>query len=210
MVALQERSQHVVLYDVGWQTYLALLHDLGQKRTTRLAYDSGTLEIAMPSDEHEIIKHLLERIITALTFVFNLSVKGAGSVTLSREDLQRSVEPDGCFYIQNAERVRGRRIDLPTDPPPDLVLEVDVTSPSKHKLSIYASLGVPEVWVCVERKLSIYGLREGLYEQLEHSATFPQVSAERVTYWLAQGETEDDNAVVRSLQAWVQALENPG
>ena len=207
MVAFQEQTRQVVLRDIGWQTYQAMLRDLGNERTARLAYDRGTLEIVVPSDEHEIIKHLLERIITALTLVFNLSVKGAGSVTLSREDLQRSVEPDGCFYIQNADQVRGRRIDLLTEPPPDLVLEVDVTSPSSHKMTIYASLGVPEVWVCVERSLNIYGLQEGRYERLEHSLAFPQVSAERVTDWLAQGETEDDNAVVRSLQAWVRTLE---
>ena len=206
MVAFQEQARQVVLHDVSWQTYQTLLNELGQKRTTRLAYNGGRLEISMPSDEHEIIKHLLERIITALTMAFNFSVKGAGSVTLSREDLQRSVEPDGCFYIQNAEQIRGRRINLLTDPPPDLVLEVDVTSPSSHKMTIYASLGVPEVWVCVKRSLSMYGLNKGRYEHLEHSLAFPQVSAERVTHWLAQGETEDDNTVVRSLQTWVQTL----
>jgi Uma2 family endonuclease len=142
-MALQEpTTQHLILHDISWATYQAMLHDLGDKRSTRLTYDRGVLEITMPSDEHEIVKHLLERIVIALTVEFDLPVKGVGSVTLSREDLQRSVEPDACYYIQNAHRVRGWHIDLTTAPPPDLVVEVDVTSPSRRKFTIYAQLGV--------------------------------------------------------------------
>lgn len=204
-MALQEpTTQHVILHDISWATYQAMLHDLGDKRSTRLTYDRGVLEITMPSDEHEIVKHLLERIVIALTVEFDLPVKGVGSVTLSREDLQRSVEPDACYYIQNAHRVRGWHIDLTTAPPPDLVVEVDVTSPSRRKLTIYAQLGVIELWICVNRQVSIYGLQEGSYVPYERSPTFPQVSAEVVTRWLAQGETEDDNSVIRSLRAWLR------
>jgi Uma2 family endonuclease len=198
-------TQQVVLRDISWQTYQAMLRDLGDERSTRLAYDRGILEITMPSDEHEIIKHLLERIVIALTMEFDLSVKGAGSVTLSHEDLQQSVEPDACYYIQNASKVRGRRIDLNFDPPPDLAIEVDVTSPSKHKMAIYARLGVPELWVCVNQQVMIYELQAGEYVRSEHSPTFPQVSAEVVTQWLEQGETEDDNSVIRSLRKWLEA-----
>jgi Uma2 family endonuclease len=181
-----------------------MLRDLGDERSARLTYDRGVLEITMPSDEHESYKHLLERIITTLTLEFGLRVKGFASTTLSREDLQQSVEPDACYYIQNADKVQGRRIDLASDPPPDLVVEVDVTKPSQRKFALYAQLGVGELWVCVNRRVSMYGLQAGAYLPREYSPVFPQVSAEVVSQWLAQGEAQDDNSVIRSLHDWVR------
>jgi Uma2 family endonuclease len=197
-------TQQVVLHDISWSTYQAMLRDLGDERSARLTYDRGVLEITMPSDEHESYKHLLERIITTLTLEFGLRVKGFASTTLSREDLQQSVEPDACYYIQNADKVQGRRIDLASDPPPDLVVEVDVTNPSQRKFALYAQLGVGELWVCVNRRVSMYGLQAGAYLPREYSPVFPQVSAEVVSQWLAQGEAQDDNSVIRSLHDWVR------
>lgn len=107
-------TQRVTLQNVSWQTYQALLADAGNHRSSRLAYDRGVLEITMPSDLHEFIKHLLERFIIALTEELNLKVRGVGSVTLDREDLAQAVEPDAGFYIQNASCIRGRVIDLTT------------------------------------------------------------------------------------------------
>jgi Uma2 family endonuclease len=197
-------TQQVVLHDLSWDTYQAMLRDLGDERAARLAYDRGTLEITMPSDSHEIVKHLLERIVTALTVEFGLPIKGAGSVTLSRADLRQSVEPDACYYIRNASRVRGRHLDLATDPPPDLAIEVDVTSASGRKLAIYARLGVPELWVYANGRVTIHELQGEAYGQREESPTFPGVTATLITAWLEQGETEDDNSVVRQLRRWVR------
>lgn len=115
----------------------ALLSDMGDHRSSRLAYDRGTLEITLPSDPHEFIKHLLERIIIALTEELNLKVRGIGSVTLDREDLAQGVAPDSGFYIQHAGLIRGRELDRVNNPPPDLVIEVDITSSSTRRLRIY-------------------------------------------------------------------------
>ncbi len=108
----QQDTQRVVLHNISWQTYQAMLTDMGDHRAARLAYDHGTLEIIMPSDLHEFIKHLLERIVVALTEELNLKVRGVGSVTLDREDLEKGVEPDSGFYIQNASQIRGRRLAM--------------------------------------------------------------------------------------------------
>jgi Uma2 family endonuclease len=201
----KEITQRITLHNVSWQTYKSLLADLGDRRASRLAYDQGVLEITMPSDLHEISKHLLERIVITLTEELNLRVRGVGSVTLDREDLQKGAEPDAGFYIQNARRIRGRRIDLSTDPPPDLVIEVDITSPSTQRQHIYKRLGIPEVWLCTQSGVQIFQLQNEEYAFCEYSLAFPILTAAAINHFLQQGETmEDDNAMIRELRIWVR------
>ena len=203
--APSSRDQRVVLHNITWQTYQALLADMGNHRSSRLAYDRGVLEISMPSDLHEFIKHLLERIIIALTKELNLKVRGVGSVTLDREDLSQGVEPDSGFYIQNASRIRGRELDLVNNPSPDLVVEVDITSSSTRRLNIYKQLQVPEVWRCTAQAIEIKHLQNGEYVSREYSFAFPMVSVATIQQFLEQGKnTDDDNQVVRSLRSWIQ------
>lgn len=198
-------TQRVVLHNISWQTYQALLADMGNHRSSRLAYDRGVLEIIMPSDLHEFIKHLLERIIIALTEELNLKVRGVGSVTLDRKDLSQGVEPDSGFYIQNASCIRGRELDLVNNPPPDLVVEVDITSSSTRRLNIYKQLQVPEVWRCTAQAIEIKHLQNGEYVSREYSLAFPMVSVATIQQFLEQGkDTDDDNEVVRSLRSWIQ------
>jgi Uma2 family endonuclease len=199
-------GQRVVLHNISWQTYQAMLADMGDHRASRLAYDLGVLEITMPSDLHEFIKRLLERIMTTLTEELNLKVRSVGSVTLDREDLEKGVEPDSGFYIQNASQIRGRKLDLAINPPPDLVVEVDITSSSTRRLKIYQSLQVPEVWRCTAQALKIKRLENGEYVDCEFSAAFPMVSRSDLMRFLGEGnDTDDDNAVIRSLRSWIQS-----
>lgn len=197
-------TQRVVLHHVTWQTYRALLSELGDSRAGLLAYDTGILEITMPSDLHEINKHLLERIITALTEELNLSVRGVGSVTLNREDLQRGAEPDAGFYIQNASRIRGKKIDLANDPPPDLVVEVDISSPSRIRMPIYQQLRIPEIWRYDGQTVLILRFQSGEYLPCEYSPSFPMVSGSAIARFLEMAETEDDNTVIRSWRSWIR------
>ncbi|MEM8640017.1 MAG: Uma2 family endonuclease [Cyanobacteria bacterium P01_G01_bin.54] len=203
-------TQHMVLPHVSWSTYQALLTDLGDGRSTRLVYDRGILEIIMSSNIHEINKHLFERIIAALTEEFELPIRGVGSVTFDREDLQKGAEPDAGFYIQNAAQVRGKKIDLAIDPPPDLIIEVDIHSSSSRRFKIYQDLGVAEVWRATQTAIQFYQLvTEGSaseYVRCDHSPTFPLVTVDIVGQWLEQAATEqDDNAMVRALRHWVRA-----
>lgn len=206
----EQPTQHTVLPQVSWSTYQALLADLGDNRSTRLVYDRGLLEIIMPSDIHEILKHLLERIIAALTEEFELPIRGVGSVTLNREDLQKGAEPDAGFYIQNAAKVRGRTIDLAIAPPPDLIIEVDIHSSSNRRFQIYQALGVPEIWRATEQDLQFYQWVEdgktAEYVACDRSPTFPLVTREIIQEWLELATTaQDDNAMIRALRRWARA-----
>ena len=203
--AAHQHTQHILLEGITWETYQALLKDLGNHRSFRLAYDQGILEIIMPSDFHEIINRLLEAIVRALTEELGMKIKGYGSTTLDREDLARGVEPDSCFYIQNVDRIIGKKLDIKTDPPPDLAIEVDMTSSSRRRLGIYLQLQIPEVWRYTEQQgLVIYQLQAGEYQECEFSPTFPMISGEVLQPFLQQANSEDDNAVIRALRQWLR------
>ena len=199
------QTQQVVWEGVTWQTYQALLQELGNQRSSRLAYDQGILEIIMPSELHEIINRLLELIITALTDELRMKIKGYGSITLDREDLARGVEPDSCFYIQNVERILGRKLDISTDPPPNLAIEVDISSSSRRRFNIYLQLRIPEVWRYTQQDgMVIYQLQGNEYVECQFSPTFPYVSGATLWQFLQLAETEDDNGVIRALRQWLK------
>src|ERR1051326_1247978 len=140
-------EQRAVLHGICWETYERLLADLAESSAPRLTYDRGTLEIMSPLAEHEELRNNLAMLVEIVAETRDLDLRGLGSTTFRRVDLQRGLEPDACFYIQNAERLQGKRqIELSTDPPPDLVVEIDLTHSTLDKLSIYAQFGVPEVW----------------------------------------------------------------
>ena len=174
----------VVLHNVSWQTYQALLADMGEHRATRLAYDHGILEIKMPSKLHELINRLLERIITTLTEELGMNVLPLGSTTFNRQ--AQAVEPDSCFYIQNSDRVN-LESNEPLDLPPDLVVEVDITSSLRSRLNIYKIMGVPEIWRYNRQGFAILQLREGEYVECESSLT-PNISARFLTALIEQGK----------------------
>lgn len=198
-------DQRVVLEGVTWQTYQALLKDLGDHRASRLAYDQGILEIAVPSDLHEVINRLLALMVTALTDELGMKIKGYGSTTWNREDLQRGIEPDSCFYIQNVDRILGRKLNIATDPPPDLAIEVDITSSSKRRFGIYLQLKISEVWRYSEQQgVIIYQLQDCEYVECEFSPTFPMVSGAILMQFLQLAETEDDNGIIRALRQWIR------
>lgn len=198
-------DRQVILEGVTWQTYQALLKDLGDHRASRLAYDRGILEITVPSDIHEIINRLLALMATALTDELGMKIKGYGSTTLDREDLQQGIEPDSCFYIQNVDHILGRKLNIETDPPPDLAIEVDITSSSQRRFGIYLQLKIPELWRYTERRgMIIYQLQNGEYVECEFSPAFPMVSGAVLMQFLQLAQTEDDNGIIRALRQWIR------
>jgi Uma2 family endonuclease len=204
VVASFVEKQYVVLPHISWQTYEAILADAGDRRSSRFTYDRGVLEIRMPSDFHEAINRLLARIVTILTEELNLPLKEFGSVTLNRKDLEGGSEPDSSFYIQNADRIRGRRIDITIDPPPDLVIEVDITSSSVRSFEVYQRLGILEAWRYNSSGVRIYRLQDGKYLECEFSPTFPMISGAVLDHFLRQPDTMDDNAVIRTFRTWLR------
>lgn len=175
-------EQRVLLRNVSWETYERLLAEREENRVPRFAFDQGMLEIVSPSSEHESISYYIGLLVAVFAEVTGVDVYGVGSTTFKRADVQRGFEPDSCFYIQNEELVRGKaRIDLDVDPPPDLVIEVDITSPSLDKLPIYAQMGVSEVWRYDGDDLSFFTLDQGQYSEVATSAVLPPITAQVVS-----------------------------
>ncbi len=196
-------EKRVTLRHLNWQAYQQILHALPQSRAARLTYDRGTLEITMPLEDHEFAVRLLELFIRVLVVELGLKIKTMGSTTLERQDLDRSPEADNAYYIQHQPQVAGRTVDLASDPPPDLVVEIDITHTDIDKLRLYASLGVPEFWRYNGRIWRIYQLEAGSYQELETSPTFPKVPKEKLYEFLTQAQ-QDEVAAEQSLRLWVR------
>ena len=202
---LSPPEQRVILHNVSWETYERLLTDPQDSSAPRLTYDRGTLEITSPSSEHERYNRTAAQIVEELAVEMNMNIDSLGSTTFRREDIDRGFEPDSCFYIQNAARVRGKkRIDLTVDPPPDLVIEIDITSPSLAKFPIFAQVGVPEVWRFDGNRLAIYALAEERYQEQGTSISFPTVTANDITNFIKDSETMERPEWVRKLRGWAQ------
>ena len=197
-------TQRVILRRISWQTYKRLLSELGDQRASRLAYDQGVLEITMPSDRHETHNKLLERMIETLTEELDLPAKSFGSTTRNREDLERGTEPDSCYYIQHVGHIEGRHVDLATDPPPDLIIEVDISRPSGRRIDIYKQLGVPEIWRYSSDGVEMYQLQEEEYRLCDTSLAFPMVSTGVINQFLQQAETQDDTSFIQTWRRWIQ------
>ena len=202
----RQQPQHIVMRGITWETYQRLLKDLVDHRSSRLAYDQGVLEIIMPSGVHEFINRILEAMIRTLVEELGLCLRGYGSTTLDREDLEKGAEPDSCFYIQNVNRILSKTLNLATDPPPDLAIEVDITSSSRRRFGIYLQLQIPEVWRYTQRQgITIYQFVEGDYQECEFSPTFSMVSGAVLMQFIQLAEEEDDISVIRALRQWIRA-----
>jgi Uma2 family endonuclease len=199
-------ENRVVLKGVSWSTFKALLADVGEDRTWRVAYDRGVLEIRMPLEEHEEPKRLIESFVEAIVDELEIELRSLGSLTLEREDLTRAVEPDSCFYIQNESVVRGRNINLPNDPPPDLAIESDYTNSSVNKFTIYASLGVPEIWRYRQQSLQVYQLVEGKYEKCDRSLAFPFLPVAEIPGFIEQSRTIGQRSAVRLFRQRIREM----
>ncbi|MCD8486428.1 MAG: Uma2 family endonuclease [Desertifilum sp.] len=155
--------------DVSWDEFELILEEMGEKRTARVAYSRGILEIMVPLPEHEKPKELISDIVKILLRRTGRRYEPFGSTTFKRSH-SASVEPDACFYIQNYQQMIGRRRLEPDDPPPDFAIESDVTS--KTTLEAYEALGVPELWIYAKSELTIYSLQAEGYCSVETSPTF--------------------------------------
>jgi Uma2 family endonuclease len=198
-------EQRLVLYNVDWGTYQRLLHDL-DGRHLRLNYDRGRLEIMTTSSRHERWKTLLARFFEVLTEELNVPILGLGSFTFQREDLDRGLEPDECWYIAHEADVRDREeIDLEVDPPPDLVVEIEVSRSVIDRLSLLAALGVPEIWRFDGERLVVMRLNEaGRYEECEQSPTFPQLPLTGLVEHLQLRGQIDETTLIRAFRKWAR------
>ncbi len=181
--------ERVYLQDVSWETYQQLVEDQMGKRDLRLTYDDGDLEIMVVSYKHGNCSSYLELIVAAIADFYEIDFVPAGATTFRREKKKKGFEGDASFYFKNAETVRGKdEIDLSIDPPPELVIEVDITHGSLSKFPILAAIGVEEIWRFDGDGVIFYRLRNEDYEQVTESICLPNVKSETVAELLFAAE----------------------
>jgi Uma2 family endonuclease len=196
----------VVFHDVTWDDYEAMLRIVGE-RHIRVNYDRGEMEIMSPLFRHGNSSFLLGSMVSVLVVELDIPFEPADPVTLRRPDLEKGVEPDKLFYFRdNAAKVRGKRdLDLTIDPPPDLVIESDLTSSSIPRLPIFAAMGIPEVWRFDDDELQFLHLQpDGTYQLRDRSLAFPLLPLTDAARFLEQGQDSDKTAWIRGFQTFVR------
>jgi Uma2 family endonuclease len=204
METIKSPAEHrIILHNTSWETYERLMKERGESRVPRFAYDRGELEIMSPSAEHEKVNRRIAQLVLAVAEELGIEAEDLGSTTFRREDLERGFEPDSCFYVQNEEQVRGKdRIDLAVDPPPDLVIEIDITSPSFSKLPIYAQIGVPEVWRYDGERMTILVLEYSDYAERTESIVLPPVTSNILTDLVEKSKTTSRTVWLKRVREW--------
>jgi len=197
-------EKRVTFYNLSWQSYEQILAALGNNRSARLTYYKGTLEIVSPLEEHESASDRIGTLIHILTEELNLNVKSMASTTLNKPELKVGAEPGKCYYIQNEPAVRGKKVDLAIDPPPDLILEVDITHTDINKNQLYQEMKVPEFWRYNGKVLTIYLLNDNQYIESETSPTFPLLTKSKIYEFLAQCNTQGETQTKRSFRTWLR------
>ncbi|MEO1133663.1 MAG: Uma2 family endonuclease [Cyanobacteria bacterium J06639_1] len=211
MVATLPRADRVLLNDISWEQFEKLLEDLGDRRAAHVAYDNGVLEIMTPLPKHEHFKEVIGDAVKDIADELDLDYESYGSTTWSKRIAMAGVEPDNCFYFQNEASVRGR-IDLDLDsgdPPPDLALEIDVTSKSLNRFPLYARLEVPELWCYDSGALKIYHLHEGEYVEAATSLALPELPVRALPQLIESNRALGRRAIRQAIRAWVKQQRSP-
>lgn len=198
-------GQSVLLKNISWSKFEEIISELGEHRASKLAYNRGMLEIMVPLPEHEYFKDAIADLVKDLALELAIEYECFGSTTWRRQESMGGAEPDNCFYFQNLPAIRGRLdIDLASDPPPDLVLEIDITSKSLERLPIYARLGVPEVWRYDQKQLRLYQLINGMYVETQTSLAFGEFPVKSIPDFIKQNLAAGRNALRKSFRLWVR------
>ena len=196
-------GQQLLVEDVNWQQFESILAELGERRASRLSYSNGRLEIMVPLPEHEKAKEIIGDMVKILLEAGQIAFESLGSTTLKNERMSQAVEPDTCFYIQNQAAVIGKnRLDMSVDPPPDLAIEIDLTS--RTQLDNYQILGVPELWRYARRGLQINVLQAEQYIESDVSPTFPNIPiVQLVNQYTQQSQVAGRTRAIQAFKSWV-------
>jgi len=191
----------LVIHGFDWDEYGRLLDGLGHSPHLRLSYDSGSLRILSISAEHDECATALEGLILTFCDESEITMEARARATWKLQALEKGVEADACYYIQNANRIIGKRkIALTEDPPPDLAVEVDLSTDARHKFPIYAALGVPEIWRYDGEVVQLYVLRKTDYAETRRSEMLPGLSRELLIESLDISKTKGQTAARRYLR----------
>lgn len=204
-------EQRLVLHDISWGTYERIVADHIDRRVPRFTYNRGELEIVSPGTKHERDSVSVTLLVEIVAGAHALPVLSVGSMTYKRRTAERGFEPDASFYVRSEPLVRNKdQIDAEEDPPPDLVVEVDVANPSLDKLLVFAGLGVPEVWRWADNRLRIYLLEADVYRETDRSAALPMLTARIVTRFMAESRSVPRPVWLQTLTAWAERTSAAG
>jgi len=197
----------LVIHEFSWDAYERLLENLGDRPGLRISYDSGRLEVVSPSMRHGWYECLISDLILIFCEAFKLRSERYGTVTWKRRSISKGVEPDRSFFIRNLERVIGKEdLDLEQDPPPDVVIEVDITNSSLGKFSIYGALGIPEVWRYTHKACKFYTLNNGKYDEILSSRFLPNLTGEMIFEGVEIGKMRGQDEARKAFRRRVKAL----
>jgi Uma2 family endonuclease len=208
LLALKELQinpgQQLLFEAVSWQQLENILAELGEHRAARLSYSYGFLEIMVPLPEHEKTKEIIGDMVKILLGERGINYESLGSTTLKNELMTQAVEPDACFYIQNQAAIIGKnRLDMSVDPPPDLAIEIDLTS--RTQLANYQILGVPELWRYGRDGLQINLLQNGEYVESNSSPIFLDLPIiELVNRYVQQGKVAGSSQAIQVFKKWIR------
>ncbi len=201
----RDAENRFVISAVSWRDY-ELIGRVFQDRPIKITYDRGRLEIMTLSFKHERRKHLLRKLLDALVEELHVEILGAGGMTFKRKKKKKGLEPDECFWIQHEVVMRGKKeFNIETDPPPDLVLEVEITRSVLDRLGIYAALNVPEVWRCGGPGIRVCRLVNGEYEETDRSLAFPFLNPTALRQFLDQHEDLGEVGLTKQFRKWVRS-----
>ncbi len=209
MQTLLSSETRTVLENVRWETFVELAE---QRRGSvpRMTFDEGVLELMSPRRQHENIGCLIGRLVETYTEVLGIEVQSVASTTFKRKDLQKAFEADESYYIEHAELIRPKEeIDLTIDPPPDLVIEVEITSSAIRKLKLFAAMGVPEVWRHDGDRLQMVFLENGQYESISSSQALPGLTAAMIDAILEKRFESGETALVREFRQSLSTSRGP-
>jgi len=209
IVARLPANSVVTFHNVSWQDYEELLEQVGEASGLRISFDTGTLIVMTLSPEHENYARFIEGIIRLISVRLRINIRFFGGATMKKTKRRKGLEPDACFYVQSADALGNRvHLDFEVDPPPDIAVEIDVHHDSRFKSSIYAALGVPELWRYDGQTLTISVLREGQYVIVPHSQALPLLSSQLLTEYLTRLREEGELQSLLAFDQWLQSVQS--
>lgn len=198
-------EQQLLLHDITWETYERLLAESVENCGTRFTYDEGNLQIMVVSAGHERPNRTLSALVEIVAEETGRDFSRFGSTTFKRKDLLKGFEPDSCYYFQHAAAIRDRdHLDLNLDPPPELVIEVDISRSSLNRFPIFAAVGVREIWRYDGERVQFYALREAAFQVISESLFLSPMTSSQATIFLEQARTEKATVWLRAVREWVR------
>jgi Uma2 family endonuclease len=196
--------------NVSWEVYERLLADLSSSAVVRIFYDQGRMEIMSPTASHEKPVKIIFTLVGVLRDVLDIDIESLGSTTLRLQMKGKGAEPDDSYYVQHAAQLIGKTdLDLTKDPPPDIVVESDLTSSSLDRFAIYAALGVPEIWRVANWYVGIWLLKDGAYQEAANSLAFPFLPAQKLNEFLVTGLNEGERKAAQAIRDWMKEKHLP-